>query len=748
MTGLTASVNGTITYGIGKYGQSVIIINDVVTSSGSNSISRTFTSSFSIDNGLTVAFWFKPYQIGTGTQTLLQGGGTAGGSTIIFNLQSNGTVLIWFRDSSYHTITSSAITVNTWNHVCISVGSGTVSAYLNGVSQGTTTYTPSGSVFTDFSLGAYGSQKATPSTGEFDDLRVYNTALSAAQVQEIYQSQGVPGRAVQTPAPITIRVPGNQIAIYSTKWINPSYTGAIVRVERASDGTTSDFYVDINGNFTQSSGTSLTSWLGGAQANVTIWYDQSGSGLNAVKDNTTVYGRAPQLVLDPAGSGKYVIYFPNQNSSNVNYYGFTMASQSVASMMCRYYVSSGKTNDPNWQSLLCTVNNNQGVRFNGLNMNTGDGNDFLYPGGFAIHDGTLKTTSPYLTTTTGSWHTMMASRATGSLSMVYIGQCNPTWGSPPGWLIPRSFYGYMTDMVTFSKGSNPATYASYFASHVSSMTGAPLFSQLSASAASSAVGAFSLRAVNGTTAKAVRVVRQSDLAQQDFWADALGNLLTAPVTGQTLANWLGSSTGNVVTFYSQYGSSTATQSTVANQLKVVTPGLPQFSSTGSTTFYPFSGINLGSIDGSYSKAFWVYATSNASQFDNFLSTSTAATGQGIHQFGWAFPAGSNVPYVTCGQNTYTAYLTSYTFPLNTWTHLAMTYSNPSQTLNVYRNGTQIYSNTAWTSSFNAGDGNLATGFRIGRGFGNPCDAQAYDILVFNSALSASDVTTLYNARLY
>ena len=38
-----------------------------------------------------------------------------------------------------------------------------------------------------------------------------------------------------------------------------------------------------------------------------------------------------------------------------------------------------------------------------------------------------------------------------------------------------------------------------------SMTGAPLFNQLSSAAASSAVGAFSLRAVNGVTAKAVAV---------------------------------------------------------------------------------------------------------------------------------------------------------------------------------------------------------------------------------------------------
>ena len=53
---------------------------------------------------------------------------------------------------------------------------------------------------------------------------------------------------------------------------------------------------------------------------------------------------------------------------------------------------------------------------------------------------------------------------------------------------------------------------------------------------------------------------------QDFYADRLGNLLTAPVTGQTLANWLGGSTGFVSTWYDQSGiGNHATQATTANQ---------------------------------------------------------------------------------------------------------------------------------------------------------------------------------------
>ena len=102
------------------------------------------------------------------------------------------------------------------------------------------------------------------------------------------------------------------------------------------------------------------------------------------------------------------------------------------------------------------------------------------------------------------------------------------------------------------------------------LTGTPLFTQLSPSATSSAVGAFSLRAVNGLstggTARAVQVRNGTTSATQDFYADRLGNLLTAPVVGQSLANWLGGATGYVTTWYDQSGrGNDATQGTAANQ---------------------------------------------------------------------------------------------------------------------------------------------------------------------------------------
>jgi hypothetical protein len=183
----------------GKYGKSVVIQNDVSKASGNNGM--VWNAAFNVDSGITISFWVKVQQIGANTQTLLQYSGSSGGSsTIIFSMNGTvGTVAMWFRDAAYHTVTSSALSVNTWNHLCLSVGTGNLTAYLNGVSQGATTYTPSGATVSSFTLGAYGGSLFTPSTGEYDDLRIYNTALTAARVQSVYSSQGAPAPSRAMP---------------------------------------------------------------------------------------------------------------------------------------------------------------------------------------------------------------------------------------------------------------------------------------------------------------------------------------------------------------------------------------------------------------------------------------------------------------------------------------------------------------------------------------------------------------------
>jgi hypothetical protein len=56
------------------------------------------------------------------------------------------------------------------------------------------------------------------------------------------------------------------------------------------------------------------------------------------------------------------------------------------------------------------------------------------------------------------------------------------------------------------------------------------------------------------------------LRAADFWADRLGNLLTAPVIGQRIQDWLGGATGYVSTWYDQSGAgNNMNQTNLANQ---------------------------------------------------------------------------------------------------------------------------------------------------------------------------------------
>ena len=325
-------------------------------------------------------------------------------------------------------------------------------------------------------------------------------------------------------------------------------------------------------------------------------------------------GNPPQLVLDPGTSGKYVIYFPNGSASASAYYGFTMASQPTASCMIQYrtiYNSSA------WQSLLCTVNDNQGVRFINNQLNSGDGNDFLNPGGYAIYDGTYNATSTYFTNSDGAWHTMCASRNSNSqMNFIHIGHDDVTWAS--GSLLNRSFYGYMSEVITMSTSLMTLTASStttapdydlfWKTTHVpnwnngliasyapENWTGSQLtdilgnytattkygtptlsstanmegiFTSLSSGAQSGVRGIYSCRRINTNyTGPTFNIRRGSDSATLDFYANGNGDLGTAVgATGQSLTEWLGMSLPYVATWYDQSGQGRhATQSTTGSQ---------------------------------------------------------------------------------------------------------------------------------------------------------------------------------------
>jgi len=94
----------------------------------------------------------------------------------------------------------------------------------------------------------------------------------------------------------------NAAAAYSVRKLDKDYTGSCMRVRRSSDEATQDIGFDSNGDLDTSA---LATFVGDAYGYCTIWYDQSGNGVNAVQstaaDQMMVYDRVAAAVITENG---------------------------------------------------------------------------------------------------------------------------------------------------------------------------------------------------------------------------------------------------------------------------------------------------------------------------------------------------------------------------------------------------------------------------------------------------------------
>lgn len=92
-------------------------------------------------------------------------------------------------------------------------------------------------------------------------------------------------------SPLLLDTYQNAIGAYSLRKLRTAYTGYAIRVVRGGDLATLDVGFNINGTLDTSS---LTSFIGGQDGSISIWYDQSGNGNNATQ---ATFGRQPQIII-------------------------------------------------------------------------------------------------------------------------------------------------------------------------------------------------------------------------------------------------------------------------------------------------------------------------------------------------------------------------------------------------------------------------------------------------------------------
>lgn len=208
VTGITGTVVGTSpTYVTGQYGQAISLTNPAGTTPTSN-VTWVLPSISTV--GFTVACWVNPNTLpasGTAQFVAITRINPESDLRLFFNSgTTNATIASTYAFASGVYIgatTTTKYNTGTWVHIATTItesstGSNVISVYVNGTFLGSSSSATSRPrSFNKLTIGSFCDGLFGSSfDGLIDDLRIYNTALNAAQVQSIYAAQGMPSRGV------------------------------------------------------------------------------------------------------------------------------------------------------------------------------------------------------------------------------------------------------------------------------------------------------------------------------------------------------------------------------------------------------------------------------------------------------------------------------------------------------------------------------------------------------------------------
>ena len=466
--------------------------------------------------------------------------------------------------NGYRETDSTVATLNTWYHLCVVFGGSsnkTMTFYINGVSQGSpVAYTTDMAGTTAFnSIYNYG---VTNNTYTVSDSRIYNTALTSTQVQSIYNQQGIPGMAVVQALKYTnITAPtlysfSSQIfsnaqatsnlgptqsqlnTIYPS--LAPTYLTSNTGIQTWTVPVTGTYSLvaagAAGGTASAGGGTAGRGVIVGCQAifqkNQVISIIVGQSGVSAALQTTSNIGGGGgggSFIVDYSTGYLYIAAGGGGGADAIGSQGGT-PSGFDASFGQDGVNGTGSGSGVNTSPGGTGGNGGTSFPYGGSNGNAGGGGGGFYTnggqspsgqmgqGGFAVLNGAQGGLSGNTLNFTNSFGGFGSGGGGGGNSQVIINNGAGGGGGggySGGGAGSRSGLGaggggsYVPLGQTMTQigycTSNGYVSINYIAPVAVKLTGTPLFTQLSPSATSSAVGAFSLRAVNGTSVKAVNV---------------------------------------------------------------------------------------------------------------------------------------------------------------------------------------------------------------------------------------------------
>jgi hypothetical protein len=178
--------NGTLmvspTAAIGKLGQALSF-------NGTNYIALPNSAALDLTSAYTISAWINPRSFSNYQNVIYKNGTVSSGQYGI----------IVFADGHWEAeciiggvgagVTGGTLSLNKWQHVTVTLTGTTLKTYLNGALITTNNSASSGSAGTAATIGA-DIVNNRPFNGKIDDVRIYNRALSATEVYNLYKLGG------------------------------------------------------------------------------------------------------------------------------------------------------------------------------------------------------------------------------------------------------------------------------------------------------------------------------------------------------------------------------------------------------------------------------------------------------------------------------------------------------------------------------------------------------------------------------
>jgi hypothetical protein len=130
----------------------------------------------------TVSLWFKNTGASFASENIFRYGSNSNAATFGAYFNLNGSLSFQgFGSGNDQVINNSTVSLNQWQHLVITLQSGQITVYLNGSQRHTFSKTLNTVLGNTFHVGGF--------TGQIDELLIYNRALTAQEVLNVYNSQ-------------------------------------------------------------------------------------------------------------------------------------------------------------------------------------------------------------------------------------------------------------------------------------------------------------------------------------------------------------------------------------------------------------------------------------------------------------------------------------------------------------------------------------------------------------------------------